>query len=102
MPRATGRRVAVVLCIVSIGASAAVGAQPLTRVGAEFGVNIQAVGVQQRSSIDIDAAGRFVVVWEGQDGSGYGIIGQRFDSSGGRQNFEFQVGTYTLGTQRSA
>jgi hypothetical protein len=40
-------------------------------------------------------------VWgsEGQDGSGFGIFGQRFSSSGVPQGGEFQVNTYTEGNQ---
>src|SRR5262245_43802975 len=42
-------------------------------------------------------SGEFVVVWTsvGQDGSGYGVFGQRFDSAGNRLGTEFQVNTYT-------
>ena len=37
-------------------------------------------------SVASDASGNFVVVWQsyGQDGSGYGIFGQRYDSAGVR------------------
>jgi hypothetical protein len=36
-------------------------------------------------------------VWgsNGQDGSSYGVYGQRFDSNGGKVGSEFQVNTWT-------
>jgi hypothetical protein len=45
--------------------------------------------------------GGFVVTWasNGQDGSGYGVYAQRFDSSGSAAGGEFQVNTYTIGHQ---
>jgi hypothetical protein len=48
--------------------------------------------------------GSFVIVWQsrGQDGDDYGIIGQRFDSSGGRRGTEFLVNSYTTDVQRAA
>jgi hypothetical protein len=49
------------------------------RYGGEFRVNTYTTGTQQRPSVASDATGNFVVVWEsnGQDGSNYGIFGQR-------------------------
>jgi hypothetical protein len=42
-----------------------------------------------------------VVTWQssGQDGSGYGVYGQLFDSSGNKVGTEFQVNTYTTDWQ---
>jgi hypothetical protein len=41
------------------------------------------------------------VVWasDGQDGSGWGIFGQRYDSAGTPQGAEFAVNTYTTDLQ---
>ena len=52
--------------------------------------------------VALDASGSFVVAWSsyGQDGSIYGVFGQRYDSSGAPLGPEFQVNTYTTGTQR--
>ena len=49
----------------------------------------------------MDADGDFVVVWDSQyqDGSGYGVYGQRYNSSGSTVGSEFQVNAYTTGTQ---
>ena len=44
--------------------------------------------------------GDFVIVWSGQDGSGAGVFGRRFDSSGASMATEFQVNTYVLDNQR--
>ncbi len=69
--------------------------------GTEFQVNTYTTASQFRPSVAADSAGNFVVVWtsEGQDGSGYGIFGQRFNGSGAKIGPEFQINTYTTGTQ---
>jgi len=45
--------------------------------------------------------GGFVVIWqsEGQDGSGAGIYGQRYNQDGNRVGSEFHVNTYTNSDQ---
>jgi hypothetical protein len=69
--------------------------------GGEFRVNSYTTGYQGRPAVASDANGRFVVVWRsgGQDGSDYGIFGQRFSASGAPLGSEFQVNTYTTGYQ---
>jgi hypothetical protein len=48
-------------------------------LGPEFRVNTYTTYNQYVSSVAADSSGRFVVVWQSpQDGSGYGIFGQRF------------------------
>jgi hypothetical protein len=72
------------------------------RLGGEFQVNTFTVDSQGNASIDSDAQGRFVVAWDSyyQDGSSYqGVFAQRFDSAGQPAGGEFQVNTYTLGSQ---
>ncbi|HET8644884.1 MAG TPA: hypothetical protein VFO85_05315, partial [Vicinamibacteria bacterium] len=74
------------------------------RAGGEFRVNTYTGGYQD---VRVNAAaaaadGRFVVVWESwapQDGSGYTVLGQRFEPSGARIGNEFIVNTYTTGYQ---
>ena len=58
---------------------------------------------QQRPSVAVAADGDFVVVWESadQDGSGKGIFGQRFGADTSPLGDEFQVNTYTTGSQYS-
>jgi hypothetical protein len=71
------------------------------RQGAEFQVNTFTTGHQGYSSVDMDAAGNFVVVWEStaQDGHNLGVFGQRYDAAGVRRGGEFQVNTYTTADQ---
>ena len=70
-----------------------------TPAGSEFVVNTYTTGDQfvVGQAVSMAPSGEFVVVWTsvGQDGSGYGVFGQRFDSSGNRLGTEFQVNTYT-------
>src|SRR5947199_350489 len=75
-------------------------AQPL---GSEFRVNTYTTSYQGRPRVAADGAGNFVVVWGSvvQDGSGTGVFGQRYSSSGAPQGPEFRVNTYTTGDQRS-
>ena len=72
-----------------------------TRLGGEFQVNTYTTGFQYVPAVAADSNGNFVVVWEseGQDGSGYGAFGQRFNSSGSRLGAEFQVNTYSTSNQ---
>jgi hypothetical protein len=69
--------------------------------GAEFRVNTYTTGSQATGRVFGDAAGRFVVVWLGDDGNSSGVIAQRFDAAGARIGGEFVVNTSTLGLQRS-
>src|SRR5207245_1844636 len=70
--------------------------------GAEFRVNTYTANSQSRPSVAIDGSGNFVLVWQsfGQDGSDWGIFGQRFGSNGARLGTEFQVNAYTTGYQK--
>src|SRR5262249_42879820 len=46
--------------------------------------------------------GKFVVTWSsnGQDGSGWGVYGQRYDANGNPLGGEFRVNTTTAGDQQ--
>ena len=70
-------------------------------LGPEFQVNSYTTNYQRRPGIAADGSGNFVVVWEsnGQDGSGRGVFGQRYDSAGLRVGSEFQVNGYTTSYQ---
>jgi hypothetical protein len=77
-----------------------------TRVGTEFQVNTYTTVSQRFPSVSTDADGDFVAVWASgsdggpqQDGSGYGIFGQRFSSAGVPRSIEFQINTYTINGQ---
>jgi hypothetical protein len=72
--------------------------------GPEFLVNTYTTGYQWFPRVGADAAGNFVVVWEGSGpgGSNNEIFGQRFDASGAKLGAEFLVNTYTTGIQFGA
>jgi hypothetical protein len=64
-------------------------------LGGEFQVNGATLSDQLGPSLAFDSAGNFVVAWMSQDGSGYGIFGQRYRSSGAPLGGEFRVNTFT-------
>ncbi len=72
--------------------------------GGEFQVNTTFANDQNYSQVAMDADGDFVVVWEseGQDGSGRGIYGQRYNAAGAAQGTEFLINTTTAGNQTRA
>src|SRR6185436_11385497 len=72
--------------------------------GSEFPVNTYTTGAQGAPAVASDANGNFVVVWKsnGQDGSGFGVFGRRFNASGVALASEFRVNTYTTGSQGDA
>jgi hypothetical protein len=66
-------------------------------LGSEFRVNTYTTNYQFSGPIAMDPAGNFVVAWMSneQDGSLYGVFGQRYASSGTPLGPEFRVNTYT-------
>src|SRR5438034_1329904 len=72
-------------------------------LGPEFRVNTYTTSNQFGPAVASDASGNFVVVWTSQyqDGSAFGIFGQRYASSGAPVGAEFRVNTYTTGDQSS-
>jgi hypothetical protein len=73
---------------------------PLPFTG-EFLVNAYVTSAQRLPSVASEVDGDFIVAWEsiGQDGSSSGIFARRFASAGFDLAIEFQVNTYTLGSQ---
>ncbi len=71
---------------------------------AQWRVNMFTTGMQEYGRIAMNANGEAVVVWQSynQDGSEWSVHGQRFDSTGSRVGGEFQVNTFTRGSQRYA
>jgi hypothetical protein len=71
-----------------------------TPLGPELPVSDYDGDDQSHASIAA-AAGGFVVVWtsDAQDGSSTGVFGRRYDAAGAVQGPEFQVNTYTTGSQ---
>jgi len=72
-----------------------------TPVGSEFHINTTTIDSQIDPSITELADGGFMVTWTsfGQDGSDYGIYGQRFDAEGGMVGDEFHINTVVTGAQ---
>ena len=93
-------RVLVVLALAFRSRAALPQGAPL---GPEFRVNTYTTGSQAGPLVAADPAGNFVVVWEtnGEDGSFYGIFGQRYAASGTPLGPEFRVNTYTTANQYS-
>ncbi|MCP3873608.1 MAG: DUF4347 domain-containing protein [Desulfobacteraceae bacterium] len=72
-----------------------------TAVGGEFQINTYTASEQYNPHVAGINNGGFVVVWQSnnQDGDGYGIFGQRYDSSSNPVSGEFMVNTYTSTNQ---
>src|SRR5882762_383698 len=70
-------------------------------LGPEFRVNTFTTSNQFGPAVASDASGNFVVVWTSQyqDGSAFGIFGQRYTSTGTPAGSEFRVNTYTTAYQ---
>lgn len=71
------------------------------KIGTEFRVNTHTRSSQKDPAVAMAASGEFVVVWQslGQDGSGWGVYGQRYDADGNAQGGEFLVNQTTHGHQ---
>lgn len=69
----------------------------------ELVANTYTTGTQAGVSVAAAPSGAFVVVWNshGQDGSSWGVFGQRFDPLGARIGPEFRVNSNTAATQFS-
>ncbi|BDI17424.1 hypothetical protein ANSO36C_32260 [Nostoc cf. commune SO-36] len=69
--------------------------------GEEFRVNATIINNQTNPTVAIDATGNFVISWqsENQDGDGYGIYAQRYNSAGEAQGNEFRVNTKIVNDQ---
>lgn len=69
--------------------------------GTAFAVNTFTAGAQYHPVVATDAAGNFAVAWqsEGQDGDASGVFARRFAADGTPLGGEFQVNTYTAGSQ---
>lgn len=72
-----------------------------TPVGGEFLVNQTTANYQYYSASTTLSDGSFVITWQsdGQDGSGVGVYGRRYDASGTPLTSEFQINTYVANDQ---
>jgi len=71
------------------------------KAGGEFLINTTTAGSQQENNVTALHDGGFVVTWKssGQDGSGDGVYGQRYDATGNKAGGEFLINTTTAGDQ---
>ena len=69
--------------------------------GAEFSVSGSEILNRSNPEVTAIPGGGFVSAWasEGQDGALLGVFGQRLDASAAKVGPEFQVNSYTLGSQ---
>jgi hypothetical protein len=72
-----------------------------TPQGPEFRVNTFTTADQNDAAVAFDAAGNFVIAWQGnaQDGSLDAVLAQRYSSSGTPLGGEFRVNTFTISGQ---
>lgn len=75
-----------------------------TPLGDEFQINTYTPNDQVVRGVACDGAGGFLVVWDsdGQDGSGWGVFGRRYDPDGLALGSEFAVNRATAGNQTNA
>jgi cyclophilin family peptidyl-prolyl cis-trans isomerase len=75
-----------------------------TAVGSEFLVNTTTTGNQLDPHLAIDQRGDFAISWTsvGQDGSGFGIVGQNFADDGTRDGGEYIANSLVIGHQQNA
>jgi len=72
-------------------------------LGDSFTVNTTTFGDQGSPSVAMDAAGNFIIAWEGSGpGDGSGIFAQKYDSAGNSIGSEFRVNQTTGGSQHMA
>ncbi|MCC5645205.1 cadherin-like domain-containing protein [Nostoc sp. CHAB 5824] len=67
----------------------------------EFKVNTRTTDSQVNPTVAVDTNGNFVISWQSnnQDGSGFGIYAQRYNSAGLPQGSEFKVNSNTTSDQ---
>ena len=70
--------------------------------GSEFRVNTSTSGEQIDPEVNFDGSGNFIITWTGRDGSGAGILAQRYNDSGVALGNEFVVNTFTTNTQNQS
>jgi hypothetical protein len=102
----SGNFVAVWESYAQVGSYVGIFGQRYTSAGAlsgtEFRANTYTRDDQGYPQVSKDGAGNFVVVWHSysQDGSAYGIWGQRYTSAGAQTGQDFQINTYTSHSQQ--
>jgi Ca2+-binding RTX toxin-like protein len=71
------------------------------KVGSAFLINTYTDQTQASPNITASLDGGFFITWdsENQDGSSYGVYGQRFDSTGNKVGTEFRINSQTTDSQ---
>ncbi|MEM1050284.1 MAG: FG-GAP-like repeat-containing protein [Pseudomonadota bacterium] len=69
--------------------------------GSEFRVNTETSGDQKHPDVTTLEDGSFVITWksDGQDGSGFGIYGQKYNADGTTSGSEFRINSTTSSAQ---
>lgn len=77
---------------------------PLTSAPPEFQVNTTSANDQTNPSVSVDAAGDFLIVWEGDDGQGDpdAVIARKFNANGAPAGGEFTVNQTSGNVQHQA
>jgi hypothetical protein len=75
-----------------------------TPLGPEFQVNASTASPQSLPAVALDAAGNFVVAWEGvgADGNSYGVVARQYDAAGQPRGDPFPVNSFTTAAQFQA
>jgi hypothetical protein len=71
-------------------------------IGSETRVNTTTASDQNHPTVAALSDGGYVVTWQSQDGSRWGISAQRYDADGHAVGSETRVNTTTEGSQHSA
>ena len=73
--------------------------------GTEFKANSYTTGAQSGPAVGVDAGGDFVIAWtsdNSEDGSSYGVYGQRYTPAGATVGSETRLNAYTTNSQSGA
>ncbi|NGX32423.1 MAG: hypothetical protein K1060chlam4_00467, partial [Candidatus Anoxychlamydiales bacterium] len=75
----------------------------INKIGPEFQVNTYTTNSQDSPSVAGLNNDTFVVTWQSyeQDGSYYGVYGQRYNADGTKSGSEFQVNTFSTSQQKN-
>jgi hypothetical protein len=71
------------------------------KLGSEFQINTYTNGDQWVPCVAMSSDGKSTAVWDssGQDGDSFGVFGQTLTASGAKEGVEFQVNSYSTGSQ---
>ncbi|MEM8931837.1 MAG: hypothetical protein AAGE94_11725 [Acidobacteriota bacterium] len=96
--RSRHSRAIVLAILLTTVAASMLGAAPIP-IGPEQQINQITTGRQLRADVAVFADGSGIVVWEGEDGDGRGIVGRRVDATGAPSGADFAVSTVTTDDQ---